>query len=134
MTEHRPQPEQSDLKRRWPAMISADERYAVLPQHVLAQLPSALQHQLASLMDRVHQTMSDSSWLTYRVVPSRYARLDELDEPGLREAGVSTELGSDGELVYRNIETGQALTETQLAQLALVSCEHAGPAAAVHAS
>lgn len=101
--------------------VSADGGYVVLPRAVIEQLPLPVQQQLAHAMAQVHQITASAPWPVYRVQSCRWARLNELDEAGLQEAGVIAELDMSGELVHRNLNTGAVLSASDLEQQVLVS-------------
>ena len=110
---------QHDLRSRWPSM-STDGEYVVLPRAVLGQLPVAVQNQIAAAQDYVHRITSPAAWPAYRVTPCRWVEVQRLDEGGLREAGLITEIDAHGELVYRDMATGELLRQDQIEQEVLV--------------
>ena len=59
------------------------------------------QHQMAALLAQFHAENAGLAWPIYRVVPSRYENLADLDEEQLAEAGYLVEMDADGEMVYR---------------------------------
>jgi len=79
-----------------------------------------------------------STWPTYRVVPSRYEKLVDLDEDQLAEVGAMVEIDADGEVVYRD-RVGRVIEHPDQTTV-LVACldpippPQAGPAAARHAT
>jgi hypothetical protein len=79
-----------------------DHGYAVLPRSLAESMPLPWQQQLANLLAEFHQAYAHLQWPVYRVVPSRYERLVDLDEEQLAEVGCVMEIDSDGEIVYRN--------------------------------
>jgi hypothetical protein len=101
--------------------VSAEGAYVVLPRPVLEALPLPVQQAITHALAQVHQVTAGAPWPIYRVVPSRWARLAELDERGLAEVGVIPELGAGGELVHRNMTTGTTLSDSDLEQQVLVS-------------
>lgn len=105
--------------------VSADQEYVVLPRHLLAQLPPQLQHNLVQVLDQVQRVMSSASWPVWRVVPSRWAPIDELDERELAEAGVWAEIDGRGVLTYRDSTTGRALSDTETRRRVLVAVHSA---------
>lgn len=78
-----------------------DAGYAVVPRSLAESMPLPWQQQFATLMSQLHQAYAHLQWPVYRVVPSRYERLVDLDEEQLAEAGYLMEIDSDGEIVYR---------------------------------
>lgn len=101
--------------------LSADGAYVVLPRFLLEQLPYAVQQQVAHTLHQVHHTMATASWPAYKVVPSRWAPINELDEQGLREANLTADLDPTGELVYRELTTGRQLLAEETTHRVLVS-------------
>jgi hypothetical protein len=79
-----------------------DAGYAVVPRSLAESMPLPWQQQFATLMAEFHQAFAHLQWPVYRVVPSRYERLVDLDEEQLAEAGYLMEIDSDGEIVYRS--------------------------------
>jgi hypothetical protein len=79
-----------------------DAGYAVLPRSLAESMPLPWQQQFATLIAQFHQAYAHLQWPVYRVVPSRYERLVDLDEEQLAEAGYLMEIDSDGEIVYRS--------------------------------
>jgi hypothetical protein len=78
-----------------------DAGYAVLPRSLVESMPLPWQQQFATMIAQFHQAYAHLQWPVYRVVPSRYERLVDLDEEQLAEAGYLMEIDSDGEIVYR---------------------------------
>ncbi len=78
-----------------------DAGYAVVPRSLAESMPLPWQQQFATLLAEFHQAYAHLQWPVYRVVPSRYERLVDLDEEQLAEAGYLMEIDSDGEIVYR---------------------------------
>jgi hypothetical protein len=113
-------PVQQYLATRRPGQ-SSEGRYLVLPRELMEQLPSAVQHQLVQALARVHQITVAAPWPVYRVSAGRWAKLVDLDEDGLAEAGVIAELDAAGHLVHRWIRTGAELSDQDLQQYVTVS-------------
>jgi hypothetical protein len=86
------------LNRGWPGV---DAGYVVLPRSIAESMSLPWQQQMAALLDQFHQEHARLAWPVYRVVPSRYERLTDLDEEQLAEAGYLVEIDTDGEMVYR---------------------------------
>ncbi|WP_285647071.1 hypothetical protein [Lentzea sp. NBRC 102530] len=101
--------------------VSADGGYVVLPRAVIEQMPLPVQQQLAHVLHQVHQIAASAPWPIYRVQSCRWARLNELDEAGLQEAGIIAELDLDGVLVHRNLNSGVTLSDSDLEQQVLVT-------------
>jgi len=78
-----------------------DAGYAVVPRSLAESMPLPWQQQFATLLAEYHQAFAHLQWPVYRVVPSRFERLVDLDEEQLAEAGYLMEIDSDGEIVYR---------------------------------
>jgi hypothetical protein len=97
-----------------PPGVSLDERYLVLPRIVLENLPTEVQHDLAHLLQRVHDLACDLPWpQSYRVDAVRTTSLKALDETGLRQLGVTADLDWNGDLVHREETTGRMLTPAE---------------------
>jgi hypothetical protein len=94
--------------------------YAVLPRSLAEGMPLGWQQQMAHLLAEFHQAFGHLSWPVYRVVPSRYELLVDLDEDQLAEAGYLVEIDGDGEVVYRS-RGGQRVPEPDKTRV-LVSC------------
>ncbi|MGA6164075.1 hypothetical protein [Amycolatopsis magusensis] len=86
------------LDRGWPGV---DDGYVVLPRSLAEAMSLPWQQQTAELLSQFHGTHRGLSWPIYRVTPSRYERLVDLDEEQLAEAGYLVEIDFDGEMVYR---------------------------------
>lgn len=97
-----------------------DGAYAVLPRSLLEAMPLPWQQHLTYLLAEFHQAYSHVTWPIYRVVPSRYEKLADLDEEQLAEVGAMVEIDSDGEVVYR--ERGGERIENPQDRTVLVSC------------
>jgi hypothetical protein len=79
-----------------------DPAYVVLPRALIEAMSLPWQQQLTYLLAEFHQTAGQLPWPVYRVVPSRYETVADLDEEQLTEVGALAEIDSDGELVYRD--------------------------------
>lgn len=86
------------LAHGWPGV---DEGYVVLPRSLAESMSLPWQQQLSGLLSQFHQAHRGLSWPIYRVVPSRYENLVDLDEEQLAEAGYLVEIDTEGEMVYR---------------------------------
>lgn len=82
--------------------LGATSEYVVVPRALAQSMPLRWQQQFVSLLADLHDAFSHLSWPDYRVTPSRWERLTDLDEEQLAAAGYVAELGSDGELEYRD--------------------------------
>ncbi|NBH06975.1 hypothetical protein GTY80_27525, partial [Amycolatopsis sp. SID8362] len=78
-----------------------DAGYVVLPRSLAEGMSLPWQHQMAALLAQFHAEHARLTWPIYRVVPSRYEKLADLDEEQLAEAGYLVEMDADGEMVYR---------------------------------
>ncbi|RZQ62578.1 hypothetical protein [Amycolatopsis suaedae] len=87
-----------------------DGGYVVLPRSLAESMSLPWQQQLVGLLAQFHGAYRGVSWPTYRVVPSRYERLVDLDEEQLAEAGYLVEIDSEGEMVYRE-RSGRRVTD-----------------------
>ncbi|MFD2421937.1 hypothetical protein [Amycolatopsis pigmentata] len=105
------------LSHGWPGV---DEGYVVLPRSLAESMSLPWQQQLAGLLSQFHETHRGLSWPIYRVVPSRYENLVDLDEEQLAEAGYLVEIDTEGEMVYR--ERGGRKVEDPGNTTVLVSC------------
>ncbi|GLY68218.1 hypothetical protein [Amycolatopsis taiwanensis] len=97
-----------------------DENYVVVPRSLAESMPLPWQQQLANLLSHFHEVHRGLSWPVYRVVPSRYEKLVDLDEEQLAEAGYLVEIDADGDMVYRE-RSGRKVEDPQNTSV-LVSC------------
>lgn len=86
------------LSQGWPGV---DPGYVVLPRSIAESMSLPWQQQMAALLAQFHQEHGRLAWPIYRVVPSRYEKLVDLDEEQLAEAGYLVEIDTEGEMVYR---------------------------------
>ncbi|MEU5853149.1 hypothetical protein [Saccharopolyspora shandongensis] len=105
------------LARRLPGV---DAGYAVLPRSLAEAMPLPWQHQMSNLLAEFHQAFGHLQWPVYRVVPSRYERLVDLDDDQLAEVGCTVEVDDNGELEYR-MRDGRRIENPETHQV-LVSC------------
>ena len=105
------------LAHGWPGV---DEGYVVLPRSLAEAMPLPWQQQFLYLLSQFHQVHRGLSWPVYRVVPSRFEKLVDLDEDQLAEAGYLVEIDADGDMVYR--ERGGRKVEDPQHTTVLVSC------------
>ncbi|HEX9338652.1 MAG TPA: hypothetical protein VF892_22330, partial [Pseudonocardiaceae bacterium] len=110
----------------------ADAAYLVIPRSLAEAMPLPWQQHMTYLLSEFHQAFSHVTWPTYRVVPSRYEKLVDLDEDQLAEVGALMEIDGDGEVVYRD-RAGRAIEHPDQTSV-LVACldpippPQAGPA------
>ena len=86
------------LNQGWPGV---DPGYVVLPRSLAEGMSLPWQQQMAALLAQFHQENGRLAWPIYRVVPSRYEKLVDLDEEQLAEAGYLVEMDTEGEMIYR---------------------------------
>ncbi|HEX3780864.1 MAG TPA: hypothetical protein VHX38_14445 [Pseudonocardiaceae bacterium] len=94
--------------------------YAVLPASLVESMPLPWQQQMTHLLAEFHQAFGHLNWPVYRVQPSRYEKLVDLDEDQLAEVGCIVEIDANGELVYRE-RNGRRIEHAEEATV-LVSC------------
>lgn len=117
--------------------VGVDQDYVVLPRSLIESMPLPWQQHTRNLLAEFHQAFGHLRWPKYRVVPSRYERLVDLDEDQLAEVGCTVEVGDDGELEYRNRD-GSKVADPD--EYVLVSCldpigeRHDGAGPDVHAA
>lgn len=102
------------------ARHGVDQSYVVLPRTLVESMPLPWQQQMTHLLAELHQAYAHLNWPIYRVVPSRYEKLVDLDEDQLAEVGCMVEIDVDGELVYRE-RTGARINNAEDTTV-LVSC------------
>ncbi|WP_116045095.1 hypothetical protein [Amycolatopsis palatopharyngis] len=105
------------LAHGWPGV---DAGYVVLPRSLAEGMSLPWQQQLVHLLAQFHEQHGRLSWPVYRVVPSRYERLIDLDEEQLAEAGYLVEIDVGGEMVYRE-RSGRKVEDPDNTTV-LVSC------------
>lgn len=110
-----------------------DPGYAVLPRSLAESMPLPWQQQMRHLLAEFHQAFAHVQWPVYRVIPSRYERLADLDDDQLAEVGCTVEVGDSGELEYR-LRDGSRVDDPENHRV-LVSCLDpiAHPQAGYHA-
>jgi hypothetical protein len=86
------------LARGWPGV---DQGYVVLPRSLAEAMSLPWQQQMVNQLAQFHEAHAGLSWPIYKVVPSRYEKLVDLDEEQLAEAGYLVEIDADGDMVYR---------------------------------
>ncbi|MEJ3655707.1 hypothetical protein WEH80_22310 [Actinomycetes bacterium KLBMP 9759] len=92
-------PVQDYLDRQAPG-ATAD--HLVVPRSLAQSMPLRWQQVFVGLMADLHDAYAHMSWPDYRVIPSRWELLVDLDEEQLAAAGFHADLGPDGELEYRD--------------------------------
>lgn len=102
------------------AQHGVDGGYAVLPRSLAEAMPLPWQQRMRELLVEFHQAFGHLQWPVYRVVPSRYEVLSDLDEDQLAEVGCTVEVGDGGELEYR-MRDGRPVEDPDAHQV-LVSC------------
>ncbi|WP_216214414.1 hypothetical protein [Amycolatopsis aidingensis] len=102
------------------ALPGVDSGYVVLPRSLAESMSLPWQQHLVQLLAQFHNTHAGLSWPVYRVVPSRYERLVDLDEEQLAEVGYLVEIGVEGEVVYRE-RSGRKVEQPEQTTV-LVSC------------
>lgn len=102
------------------ARLGVDQGYAVLPRSLAESMPLPWQRQMRELLSEFHQAFGHVQWPLYRVVPSRYERLVNLDDDQLAEVGCTVEVADSGELEYR-MRDGRRIERPDQHQV-LVSC------------
>jgi hypothetical protein len=80
----------------------ATQDYLVIPRALAQSMPLRWQQVFTGLLADLHDAYAHLEWPEYRVVPSRWELLADLDEEQLAAAGFLADLGPDGELVYRD--------------------------------
>lgn len=105
------------LNQGWPGV---DPGYVVLPRSLAEGMSLPWQQQMAALLAQFHQENARLAWPIYRVVPSRYEKLVDLDEEQLAEAGYLVEMDTEGEMVYRE-RSGRKIDDPANTTV-LVSC------------
>lgn len=105
------------LNQGWPGV---DPGYVVLPRSLAEGMSLPWQQQMAALLAQFHHENARLAWPIYRVVPSRYEKLIDLDEEQLAEAGYLVEMDTEGEMIYRE-RSGRKIDDPANTTV-LVSC------------
>ncbi|RSM54474.1 hypothetical protein DMH03_37315 [Amycolatopsis sp. WAC 01376] len=105
------------LNQGWPGV---DPGYVVLPRSLAEGMSLPWQQQMAALLAQFHHENARLAWPIYRVVPSRYEKLVDLDEEQLAEAGYLVEMDTEGEMIYRE-RSGRKIEDPENTTV-LVSC------------
>jgi hypothetical protein len=98
----------------------AHDGYVVLPRALLDAMPLPWQQHFAYLLGEFHNGFAHLRWPIYRVVPSRYQQLTDLDEDQLAEVGAMVEIDTGGDVVYRDRD-GRVIEDPEQ-KTVLVSC------------
>ncbi|NMH98917.1 hypothetical protein [Pseudonocardia acidicola] len=80
----------------------ATQDYLVVPRSLAQSMPLRWQQVFTGLLADLHDAYADLPWPDYKVVPSRWESLVDMDEEQLAAAGYLADLGPDGALVYRD--------------------------------
>ncbi|HEY0813471.1 MAG TPA: hypothetical protein VGE11_09315 [Pseudonocardia sp.] len=94
-------PVQKYLDRAVPG-VSSD--YLVIPRSLAQSMPLRWQQVFVGLLADLHDAYGHLTWPEYRVVPSRWEIVADLDEGQLGVAGIHADLGPDGALEYRDAD------------------------------
>lgn len=94
-------PVQDYLDRSVPG-VSTD--YIVIPRSLAQSMPLRWQQVFVELLADLHDAYGDLTWPEYRVVPSRWEIVADLDEGQLAVSGFHADLGADGALEYRDAD------------------------------
>lgn len=92
---------------------STDGQYLVLPRAVLEKLPVQAQRQIAAALAVAHAAMPPDWTPQYQVTSLYWKPVDALTPADMSAAGVMAELAVDGEMVIRDLRTGQQLSTDQ---------------------
>jgi hypothetical protein len=84
------------------AAHGATEDHLVVPRSLAQSMPLRWQQVFVGLLADLHDAYGHLPWPDYKVVPSRWELLVDLDEEQLAAAGYVADLGADGELEYRD--------------------------------
>ena len=76
--------------------------HLVVPRSLAQSMPLRWQQVFVGLLADLHDAYAELPWPDYRVVPSRWERLVDLDDEQLRAAGYVSDLDGDGQLEYRD--------------------------------
>ena len=76
--------------------------HLVVPRALAQSMPLRWQQVFVGLLADLHDAYAELPWPAYRVVPSRWERLVDLDDEQLQVVGYVTDLDADGQLEYRD--------------------------------
>lgn len=80
----------------------ATEDHLVVPRSLAQSMPLRWQQVFVGLLADLHDAYGHLPWPDYKVVPSRWEALVDLDDEQLTAAGYHADLGPDGQLEYRD--------------------------------
>ena len=80
----------------------ATDDHLVVPRSLAQSMPLRWQQVFVGLLADLHDAYAELPWPDYKVVPSRWERLVDLDDEQLQAAGYVTDLDADGHLEYRD--------------------------------
>jgi hypothetical protein len=80
----------------------ATEDHLVVPRSLAQSMPLRWQQVFVGLLADLHDAYGHLPWPDYKVIPSRWELLVDMDEEQLAAAGFHADLGTDGELEYRD--------------------------------
>ena len=86
------------------AVPGASTDYLVIPRALAQSMPLRWQQVFVGLLTDLHDAYGHLTWPEYRVVPSRWEIVADLDEGQLAVAGIHADLGPQGTLEYRDID------------------------------
>ncbi len=109
----------------------AGDDHLVLPRSLAQSMPLRWQQTAAALLTELHAAYAHLDWPLYRVVPSRWERLVDLDEDQLSEAGYVADVDGDGALVYRD-RAGRLVPDPAGRRVLVPVVDPIPPAAAGH--
>ena len=78
--------------------------HLVVPRSLAQSMPLRWQQVFVGLLADLHDAYGHLPWPDYKVVPSRWELLVDLDEEQLTAAGYHADLGPDGGLEYRDAD------------------------------
>ena len=94
------------------AVAGASADYLVIPRSLAQSMPLRWQQVFVGLLADLHDAYGHLPWPEYRVVPSRWEIVADLDEGQLGVAGIHADLGSSGSLEYRDADE-QLITDPE---------------------
>jgi hypothetical protein len=80
----------------------ATQDHLVVPRSLAQSMPLRWQQVFVGLLADLHDAYGHLPWPDYKVVPSRWELLVDLDEEQLAAAGYVADLGPEGDLEYRD--------------------------------
>src|SRR5918997_3476902 len=76
--------------------------HLVIPRSLAQSMPLRWQQVFVGLLADLHDAYAELPWPDYRIVPSRWERLGDLDQEQLRAVGYVPDLDAEGHLEYRD--------------------------------